>query len=70
MNGQRGIMFHIIFHCFINFRWPVFSRMVKCTTVLHWHTAGVQQEELISERGKVQKGNSLKRIGKSEVDTS
>ena len=44
--------------------------------VLHWHTAGVQQGELmtstrrISERGKVQKGKSKKRIGKSEVDTS
>ena len=44
--------------------------------VLHWHTAGVQQGELmtstrrISERGKLKKGKNKKRIGKSEVDTS
>ena len=42
--------------------------------VIHWHTAGVQQGELmtstrrISERGKVQKGKSKKRIGKSEIN--
>ena len=44
--------------------------------VLHWHTAVVQQGKLmtsirkISDIGKVQKGKSNKRIGKSEVDTS
>ena len=41
--------------------------------VLHWHTAVVQQGKLmtrISDIGKVQRGKSNKRIGKSEVDTS
>ena len=44
--------------------------------VLHWHTAVVQQGKLvtsirrISDIGKVQRGKNIKRIEKSEVDTS